>query len=381
MIKRSMFVVVLAVALVALVAAPAFAEGYNNPAGVGDYSRATGYLQGPHGGYTTTTNKCQDCHSTHYAFGSYMLLRANSAEAACDFCHGGGGGSSINIMMDNDYRDGTFDTAESSAVSTTTTGYGTGHTLGYQGNAPADINPAYSAGAGGFACFDCHTPHGNSARVMTTFANPGRAMSTSAPTTFGDIYASDASVPVAEDVALTAANFTTYLGASGGFAIAETANGAPGQGNFIFWTGSAVQNKPIWPTGRFLLLMNPDVETSGTVEVADTVVGDEVGTASTLGWNKLAVDWIDPLGPADGVYGPEQDSNNTVYTGGVLTGFRDESTFPVDGPGVVGFLGLSEFCMDCHDGAAGASTQSAVVWRGYDSTYAVAYSHDAQPRH
>ena len=49
-----------------------------------------------------------------------------------------------------------------------------GHTLGYAGNAPVDINPAFTDSAG-FACFDCHTPHGNSARVLSTFANPGRA--------------------------------------------------------------------------------------------------------------------------------------------------------------------------------------------------------------
>jgi len=163
-----MFVLVAIAALLLVTAIPAFAEGYNDPL---QYTRDTGYFTGPHGGYTTTTNKCADCHSTHYAAGSYMLLRANSREAACDYCHGGGGGSEVSIMMDNDYRAGTYDMAQASAVETTTAGYGTGHTLGYEGNAPTDIDPAFSESQG-FACFNCHTPHGNSARVLEAFGSP-----------------------------------------------------------------------------------------------------------------------------------------------------------------------------------------------------------------
>ncbi|MBS3956599.1 MAG: hypothetical protein KGZ40_03580, partial [Clostridiales bacterium] len=119
--KRALMLAVLTAAVLAIAAVPAFAEGYNDGGwnyttesdlpGYGDnagiYVRSvqgTDQVQsfaGPHGGYTTTTNKCQDCHSTHYALGSYMLLRANDRENACTFCHAGGGGSSINIQMDN----------------------------------------------------------------------------------------------------------------------------------------------------------------------------------------------------------------------------------------------------------------------------------------
>ncbi len=99
-VRRILVLALIAVAILALTAAPALAEGYNDPT---EYTRATGYESGPHGGYNSTTNKCNDCHSTHYASGSYVLLRANSREAACDFCHVGGGGSSINIQMDNTY--------------------------------------------------------------------------------------------------------------------------------------------------------------------------------------------------------------------------------------------------------------------------------------
>ncbi|PKQ15941.1 MAG: hypothetical protein CVT67_07120 [Actinobacteria bacterium HGW-Actinobacteria-7] len=186
--KRTLLTIAAVAALVALCAGTAFAEGYNDADGAGAgvegiYVRDAGAGQiesfsGPHGGYTTTTNKCQDCHSTHYAFGSYKLLRADSAEAACDFCHGGGGGSDTNIMMDNAYKtDFDASTDFSGVVDTVNTpagGYGTGHTLGYTGKAPADIEPAFQDAENGLACFSCHTPHGNSARVLQSFGSPAR---------------------------------------------------------------------------------------------------------------------------------------------------------------------------------------------------------------
>lgn len=207
--KRTLLTIAAVIALVALCAAPAFAEGYNSDSiisgttngGQGQYVRTVteaGQIQafsGPHGGYTTTTNKCQDCHSTHYAYGSYKLLRADEAAAACDYCHGGGGGSSVNIMMDNQYRAGEFDpygddglhnddptenvnpaaiTDPLGIENAANAGYGTGHTLGYKGLAPVDIEPAFSDPTDGLACFSCHSPHGNSARVLGAFGTPSR---------------------------------------------------------------------------------------------------------------------------------------------------------------------------------------------------------------
>ncbi|MCL4079320.1 hypothetical protein MX659_06960 [Coriobacteriia bacterium Es71-Z0120] len=336
MSRRTMIVLAAAAVLVLLVAAPAFAEGYNNPI---QYTRANGYFSGPHGGYTTTTNKCQDCHSTHYASGSFMLLRANSREAACDYCHGGGGGSTINIMMDNDYRSGSYDPSQASAIPTETMGYGTGHTLGYKGNAPADIKPAYSD-TQGFSCFDCHTPHGNSARVLTTFANPGRLMGTGASVIPGSGNSSDGTLDTAGEWGID-----------------------PNQGNFKIFSSGAVAAKPIWPTGRFLLLKDPHSDGSDT-----TTYGSD--PYATDGKNKIAIDWDEPLGPADAAYGGVQDND-------------PDADFPW---ATDGFLSVSEFCTDCHDGTAGMSTQAAEVWQPNASdtttgTYTVAYSHDAQPRH
>jgi hypothetical protein len=377
-------VVIAAVAILALTAVPALAEGYNGYSwdgsgnitdGQGDYTRATGYASGPHGGYNSTTNKCQDCHSTHYASGSYMLLRANSREAACDYCHVGGGGSSINIQMDNDYD-------ATSVESTSSRGYGTGHTLGYAGKAPVDIQPAFSD-ANGLACFDCHTPHGNSARVLTTFANPGRAMEPNTNVVAVMSGKNDVSAAFAAAYPAAVNGDGTY---NIGIAADVDFNGGGAdtvwgltktEGNIVLQKADAVaaMKKPIWGTGRFLLLKNPDNETSGTVAVSDTLVADDgVGfDADKIGYNKLAIDWEEPLGPADTAYGGEQDNDPDV-----ASPFTN---------GVQGFLAESEFCTDCHDGAAGASTQEAYVWYPDETTnddtgaYELAYSHDAQPRH
>lgn len=366
--KKVLAVALLAIVVVAFAAAPAFAEGYNNPTGPGDYTRATGYFSGPHGGYTTTTNKCADCHSTHYASGSYKLLRANSQEAACDFCHGGGGGSTINVQMDNTYN-------ATSVDATTTMGLGTGHTLGFEGNAPADIKPAYSDPEG-FACFDCHSPHGNSARIMTTMSNPGRAFA-------GPGQQGRPTTAVLDNVAaLTAAtDWPTApgvgkLGADGILnAIGEWGLDAE-YGNTVWYRNVSGAPKftyrPIWPNGRWLLLKNAHSD-AAELGHADTDVAAIGGTA-TDGVNKYAINWTEPLGPADGTYGGYQDNDNdNVFPFAPASG-----TSPT---GTGGFLSMSEFCVDCHDGTAGVSTQKAEVWRSFDSTYAVAYSHDAQPRH
>jgi hypothetical protein len=310
---------------------------------------------GPHGGYTTTTNKCQDCHATHYALGSYMLLRANKREEACDFCHAGGGGSSINVQMDNHY-------GSSSAVLTETMGVGTGHTLGFKGLSAADINPAYSS-PDGFACFDCHSPHGNSQRVLTTFHNPGRRMGgVITHTGLNQVLVTrifDVDGLVLEDptgqtdlVAYSIANPATV------FYGEETY-----EGNFVVADNGTVHPEPIWPTGRFLLLKNPDRE-----PFEDTVLGDQPGIGADEGKNKWAIDWESPLGLGFHVEELDGDPADSDPTDDALR-----------------FLTMSEFCMDCHDGAVGASTHVSRSWvpRESDTTtgsYQNIYHHDSNPR-
>ncbi|MHB1340771.1 MAG: hypothetical protein ACYC77_02000 [Coriobacteriia bacterium] len=377
MSRKITLVALLAIALVVLVAAPALAEGYNTGADL--HTRAEGYFSGPHGGYTTTTNKCQDCHSTHYASGSFMLLRASSREAACDYCHGGGGGSTINIMMDNDYKNvGSSELATGVAIAVDSMGKGTGHTLGYTGKAPADIKPAYSD-PDGFACFDCHSPHGNSARIMTTMSNPGRAFASPGnegrPTT-----------AQLNDAAVTTNQWEIVSGYgkdldSDGLLDDNEWGVDRTYGNFV-WDGTstvgvvAFRYRPIWPSGRWLLLKDPH----STVDElqADTSVAATT-TVATGGVNKYAINWDEPLGPADGTYGGYQDNDNDGYYP-FAPGDGNNQNSPA---GTGGFLALSEFCTDCHDGTAGASTQKAEVYQpgAAGDGYVVAYSHDAQPRH
>jgi predicted CXXCH cytochrome family protein len=401
-VKRILTIAAIAATMLAITATPALAEGYNNGginyttgtnvAGYGNnaglYVRTpnatqTASMSGPHGGYTTTTNKCQDCHSTHYAKGSYVLLRANRREDACTFCHGGGGGSTINIQMDNAYD------ANGPAIDGSR-GMGTGHSLGYKGNAPDDINPAYTA-ANGLACFDCHTPHGNSARVLTTFANPGRAYfedpskpgSKNWVTAINGNKAAVGSSVIIGGVTFNAVNDPTYgpvydLNTSPSTVPTATMWGlTPVEGNFVIRTAATVKAvvKPVWPTGRFLLLKNPDnlepvsdVATSSSDPSATVPTGAIYKTADH-GYNKLSINWDDPLGPADVAYGGEQDKNG--------------GAFPSSPNGI---LAESEFCTDCHDGAAGSSGQPANVWvpsqeNSVTGSYQVAYAHDAQPRH
>lgn len=381
-LRKLALIALLACAVVLMGALPAFAEGYNdgnwnyasgadettyganaglyvrNPLGSGQIYSASG----PHGGYTTTTNKCADCHSTHYATGTYMLLRSDSRADACNFCHVGGGGSQTNIQMDNDYN-------ATSVEPTTGAGYGTGHTLGYTGMAPADIKPAFSK-SGGFACFDCHTPHGNSERVLTTFANPGRSMGTTAMV--DNIYLTDGTFVEAGPLNISTWSTTTVPPAGTAYFGVKLDAGNVIQKKTPTATGpTSLANKPVWPTGRFLLVKNPDVETSGTVEVSDMTTGTAAGTDAQIGYNKLAIGWDDPLGPADGAYGGDQDADN------------DGNFFG----GTDGGLSVNEFCTDCHDGTGGQSTQQAVVHKpgatdtGYGAGYLMASSHDAQPRH
>jgi hypothetical protein len=48
------------------------------------------YETNPHGGYDSSSNKCKICHAVHRAEGAYFLLRADTQDDACNYCHIGG---------------------------------------------------------------------------------------------------------------------------------------------------------------------------------------------------------------------------------------------------------------------------------------------------
>ena len=66
-----------------------------------DDTEFAGDYDNPHGGYDTSTNKCKVCHAVHRAEGAYYLLRADSQDDACDYCHIGGSAHSSLVVYDN----------------------------------------------------------------------------------------------------------------------------------------------------------------------------------------------------------------------------------------------------------------------------------------
>ncbi|MHB9148469.1 MAG: hypothetical protein ACYC33_00040 [Thermoleophilia bacterium] len=69
--------------------------------GYAAFESGTLYTTDPHGGYDTATNKCKVCHAVHRAEGAYYLLRADSQDDACDYCHIGSGAHSVKVVYDN----------------------------------------------------------------------------------------------------------------------------------------------------------------------------------------------------------------------------------------------------------------------------------------
>ncbi|MHB8841609.1 MAG: hypothetical protein ACYC56_07450 [Candidatus Aquicultor sp.] len=112
--------------------------GYNDPL---QYTDTT--TPGPHGGYTDTTNKCQECHAVHIATGTYRLTRANVRSEACAFCHGDGGISIRHIVLDEHGHGVSTDQAEGMIT------------------APDDTDPPYTKNAKLWGCLECHSVHGN----------------------------------------------------------------------------------------------------------------------------------------------------------------------------------------------------------------------------
>jgi len=82
---------------------------------------STAMYNNPHGGYDTGTNQCKVCHAVHRANGAYYLLRADSQDDACSYCHIGGSAHSDKVVYDAN-PDGIYTT--------------NGHTIGAQTQIP-----------------------------------------------------------------------------------------------------------------------------------------------------------------------------------------------------------------------------------------------------
>jgi predicted CXXCH cytochrome family protein len=115
---------------------------------------------GPHGGYTTTTNKCATCHSVHTAPSGYKLLPASTVKGTCETCHDGTGGK------------GVYGVLASRGVTQTS-----GHEIEVTSIVPGgsattgDTSTITFSGQSGYlTCTDCHSPHANSANMVQPFA-------------------------------------------------------------------------------------------------------------------------------------------------------------------------------------------------------------------
>jgi len=349
--------------------------------------------QGPHGGYSTGTHKCRECHAVHRASGKFKLTRADSRTEACDWCHGDGAGSGYNIQTDND--------------DAFTKEYNVGHTMGFgtsdgKYKAPDDTYPAYTPKyyMGGFSCFDCHSPHGNPQRLVG-YIDYGRtlpkqpylqAVANGLPHTV--------SYPDAPDnpsFVKTGIEIPGSMSNPGADPTSRTYLRTPWPRNVrypdcevtrtvkVMWPDGTIETttkpvlsiqmmeslhpnglttKPIWLGGTWLLIENPDdQEPFPDYSLATTTFP---GDGNSYRVNKVAISWEFPYGTAveNDIIGAERNPNPLCMA-----------------------VTMSQFCTDCHDGNAGLSITKTPMYsedrsvRGDALPYDIGYSHDSNPRH
>jgi hypothetical protein len=107
--------------------------------------------KGPHGGYSTGTQKCNTCHTVHNApLGGVMLLPEATIKDTCNSCHDGTGGKGVYGVLD---ARGLTPGAEHRVDSSASVIPGGDWTTGGSRTA------TFSAAGGYLTCSDCHSPH------------------------------------------------------------------------------------------------------------------------------------------------------------------------------------------------------------------------------
>jgi len=131
---------------------------------------------GPHGGFTATTDACAGCHRAHTAVGEKLLKEATQYDL-CTSCHdgtgantkvtdgawvGGGGGS----LKAGGFANATMDCDLSGSASSTATSsqHAVNGMSGYTSGTIWGSGAANTVGKTSFVltCADCHDPHGKS---------------------------------------------------------------------------------------------------------------------------------------------------------------------------------------------------------------------------
>ncbi|MDA3936714.1 MAG: cytochrome c3 family protein [Actinomycetota bacterium] len=110
-----------------------------------------GVRKGPHGGYTTGTNKCQTCHSLHDApADGSSLLPGETIKNTCESCHDGTAGTAVyGVIM---ARTG-LEPASAHRIEVTSTIPG-----GDAGG--GSLTGSFMGPDGTLTCSDCHASHG-----------------------------------------------------------------------------------------------------------------------------------------------------------------------------------------------------------------------------
>lgn len=125
--------------------------------GAGTESEITAPVEpsGPHGGYTTTSNKCATCHTVHAApADSVLLLPAETVKDTCMTCHDGTITDGEGVYGAIEAHTGSVPVANHSIDSTLTVPGGDGTSGG------GDSEDRLFSGEYGFlTCSDCHSPH------------------------------------------------------------------------------------------------------------------------------------------------------------------------------------------------------------------------------
>ncbi|MCE5203433.1 MAG: cytochrome c3 family protein [Coriobacteriales bacterium] len=108
--------------------------------------------KGPHGLYTSATDRCGVCHSVHTAGGA-KLLPASTVTASCNTCHDGTGGRGVYgaILA----RTGVDPKVTGGAHTVDTTSVVPGGDAATGGSATM----SFSGAGGTLGCDDCHSPH------------------------------------------------------------------------------------------------------------------------------------------------------------------------------------------------------------------------------
>lgn len=197
MLQRMLQTCILALAILSLTAIPAFAYqeavGSTNPSstpafacpschslesgassptvaprvgvtGEPEAGQNVGTRKGPHGGYTSGTQKCQTCHTVHGAATlGISLLPEPTVAATCYTCHDGtGGGGVYGVILQ---RTGVDPALEVSGET-----QGGVHRIGWLNGASkvtvpggatngGSLDTTFTGENGALTCTDCHSPH------------------------------------------------------------------------------------------------------------------------------------------------------------------------------------------------------------------------------